>query len=101
MPAERYPHMVYDCLPEGNSRQPGRPKSTFRHTYTWMLQHVLINGAGFDAKMAKRFVADMEVRAQDRKAWGNMISSMSFNARGTSSLPTRRSARLQNIAHNA
>jgi Reverse transcriptase (RNA-dependent DNA polymerase) len=101
MPAERYPHMVYECVPVGGARRRGRPKSTFRHTYIWMLQHVLMDGVGLNDEMAKSFVNDMEVRAQDRKAWCGMIDNMSFNVKGTSSLPTRRSARLQSIRHHA
>ena len=101
MPSDRYPHMVYGCEPVGGARRPGRPKSTFKHTYTWMLQHVLMDGVGLNAEMAKCFVNDMEVCAQDRKAWCGMIDNMSFKVKGTSSLPTRRSARLQHTCHNA
>lgn len=97
MPTDRFPRMVYDCVPEGGSRPPGRPKATFRHTYDWMLEQVLVQGVGVVADV---FMRDLKVCAQDRGAWRALVKGMSLRDRDIPTPPTRRSARLQTKCHD-
>ena len=85
--------MVLGCRPVGGVRPRGRPKGTFRHTYRWMLDRVVIDGARV---IADDFLDCMEDCAKDRLAWQKLVKGMSLIPRGIPTPPTRRSARLLN-----
>ena len=96
MPEWRYPSIVYGCVPVGGARPRGRPKGTFRHTYRWMLDQVLVEGVSV---VADDFLADMEERAHTEAAWQQLVKGMSLKPKDIPTPPTRRSARLQAMHH--
>ena len=71
MPADRYPAMVYGCVPESGHRGRGRPVGTFDHTHKWMLGRVGVENP-------EQWLEGMYARAQDRAEWRRLVKGFSL-----------------------
>ena len=71
MPADRYPAMVYGCVPESGHRGRGRPVGTFDHTHKWMLGRVGVENP-------EQWLEGMYARAQGRAEWRRLVKGFSL-----------------------
>jgi Reverse transcriptase (RNA-dependent DNA polymerase) len=87
MPAERYPRMVFGCVPAEGGRARGRPRYAARHMYSSMLSKAGVQNTD-------DWLSEMPECAQDRVAWRRMVEAFSFEPKPKQA-PQRHSARLE------